>query len=301
MTKTRKGPRGPRPKKSDAYIQWYVGDYLRDTMHLTTRQHGGYSLLLWAAYSRGGGLPEAEVRTVTRLDESAWAEDRATLAEFFDIRGGTWWHGRVLRELEKRGQISAARSAAASAGNDARWIANASQNDRKSEAPASAPSPSPEGVEQQDAPDSLPGGREPTGDTAVLLADWILGYFNNPNLLRVDEIRAWRTMGANDALIMEVLRSITERQRIANAEWKPSALRYFTPAVEQALKTRKADDEAADRQINEGWRTWEPRVRGFKDHGRWLDEWEAKPDAAIPNRAIPGALLVKYGFKKEAA
>ena len=304
-----------RPKKSDAYIQWYVGDFLRDVMHLSTRQIGAYSLLIWAAYSRGGGLPEPECRTVTRLDADAWAEDRATLAAFFDLQDGVWWHRRVIRELEKRGQVSAARSAAAEAGNAARWAEGrpgsqmasqkGSQNDRKSAppapAPAPAPEPSPEEKEQQAAPDSLPGARETGSTVEPLLADWIMGFINSPNILRLDEIRVWRQMGAEDALIREVLMTVCERQRVAKHDWKPSALRYFTPAIEAALKARKTETEALDRQINEAWRTWEPRLGSFKRTGLWQEDWGGKPNSDAPNPAIPRELLTKFGFIQEAA
>jgi uncharacterized protein YdaU (DUF1376 family) len=296
-----KSARTGRAKKSDAYITWYVGDYLRDTLHLTMRQHGGYSMLLWAAYSSGGAISEARCRIVTRLDDAAWAEDRATLAEFFEVRDGVWWHPRVLRELEKRGQISAARSAAGFAGNAAKATQTGTQSDRKSAPPAPSPTPPPNRREQQDGSNSLPGASETGSGGAVLLAEWILGMFNSPNLLRVDEIRVWRQMGAEDALIMDVLRSISERETSANSAWKPSTLRYFTPAIEQALKTRKTEEEVLDRQINEVWRTWEPRVRGYREHGRWLDEWEGKPDSERPNPAIPAELLGKYEFKKRDA
>ena len=43
--------------RADSYFYMYTGDYLRDTMHLTTRQHGAYTLLLMHYYGTMKPLP----------------------------------------------------------------------------------------------------------------------------------------------------------------------------------------------------------------------------------------------------
>jgi uncharacterized protein YdaU (DUF1376 family) len=77
----------------------YIGDYLADTMHLTTEQHGAYLLLIFHLWRRGT-LPDEDgvLGKITGLSESAWASTRPVLAEFFKIQDGQWRHGRVERE-----------------------------------------------------------------------------------------------------------------------------------------------------------------------------------------------------------
>ena len=65
----------------------YIGDYLADTMHLSTEQHGAYLLLLFHLWRRGSLQDDDRVLAqVTGLSASAWSSARAVLGEFFEIR-----------------------------------------------------------------------------------------------------------------------------------------------------------------------------------------------------------------------
>jgi hypothetical protein len=77
----------------------FIGDYLADTMHLSTEQHGAYLLLLFHLWRRGI-LHDDDVvlAQITGLTKSAWSSARPVLAEFFEIQAGLWHHGRVERE-----------------------------------------------------------------------------------------------------------------------------------------------------------------------------------------------------------
>jgi uncharacterized protein YdaU (DUF1376 family) len=85
--------------KTDIWMPVFIGDYLADTMHLSTEQHGAYLLLLFHLWRRGL-LPDDDgmLGQITGLDKNAWSRTRPMLAEFFQIHDGLWHHGRVERE-----------------------------------------------------------------------------------------------------------------------------------------------------------------------------------------------------------
>jgi uncharacterized protein YdaU (DUF1376 family) len=90
-------------KKVDVWMPFYIGDYLRDTTHLTTEQHGAYFLLILNYWNRGKPLPDddAHLSRVAGLTVDAWKVHRPTLVEFFDVRENSWFHGRIEEELTK--------------------------------------------------------------------------------------------------------------------------------------------------------------------------------------------------------
>lgn len=77
----------------------FIGDYLADTMHLSTEQHGAYLLLLFHLWRRGSlHDDDGTLAQITGLNSTAWSQARPVLAEFFQIHDGLWRHGRVERE-----------------------------------------------------------------------------------------------------------------------------------------------------------------------------------------------------------
>jgi uncharacterized protein YdaU (DUF1376 family) len=100
----------------------YIGDYLADTMHLSTEQHGGYLLLLFHLWRRGI-LPDDDVvlAQITGLSISAWSITRAVLGEFFEIRDGLWHHGRVERERSRIAAKQTSNSNKAKLAAHGRW------------------------------------------------------------------------------------------------------------------------------------------------------------------------------------
>jgi uncharacterized protein YdaU (DUF1376 family) len=77
----------------------FIGDYLADTMHLSTEQHGAYLLLLFHLWRRGSlHDDDGTLAQITGLTRTAWSQARPVLAEFFQIHDGFWCHRRVERE-----------------------------------------------------------------------------------------------------------------------------------------------------------------------------------------------------------
>jgi uncharacterized protein YdaU (DUF1376 family) len=96
----------------------YVGDYLADTSHLTTAEHGAYILLI-CHYWRNEGLPDKDEqrRRISKMTVEEWAASRDTIAEFFDA---DWKHKRIEFELTEAARLSAAGRAGGKASGEAR-------------------------------------------------------------------------------------------------------------------------------------------------------------------------------------
>lgn len=133
--------------KSDIWMPLYVADYLADTMHLSTEQHGAYFLLLLAAWKNGGSVPNdtLKLRSITRMDAKKWQESSQTLGEFFFVTPNLWTHNRVTKELNKAKTNSEERSKSGKKGAAKRWQSDgkAIANSVPNECQKYGPSPSP--------------------------------------------------------------------------------------------------------------------------------------------------------------
>jgi uncharacterized protein YdaU (DUF1376 family) len=114
---------------SRPWMPLYVGNYVADTQHLTTLEHGAYMLLLMH-YWMHGGLPSDEKRLslVAKLDPKSWRKVRPVLASFFTP---DWRHKRVDEELAQAAEISEINKANAHrrwSGRNAKADATASAN-----------------------------------------------------------------------------------------------------------------------------------------------------------------------------
>lgn len=105
------------------YMQLYVADYLADTAHLTTEEHGAYLLLLFSYWQTGKPLRADRLSSVSRLSSERWTDVERTLKDFFHINNGTWTHFRVEADLEKVGSKSKQNSEAGKASARARALA----------------------------------------------------------------------------------------------------------------------------------------------------------------------------------
>lgn len=144
--------------KPDVWMPLYIGDYLSDTMHLTTEQHGAYLLLIMAYWKNGGALPasDSQLAAICRMTVDAWSNARGVLADFFDVTNdGKWSSKRVEKEMREAGQKKAKAVQKAANAAAARWdkvsvdapsIPQAMPEHMLEECPSPSPSP----LEDQD-------------------------------------------------------------------------------------------------------------------------------------------------------
>lgn len=97
--------------KKRPWMPFYPADYLADTSHLTTQQHGAYVLLL-LRYWVAGGIPQddEQLAQITRLPLDVWLIEKPTILAFF---ASDLTHKRVEIELKKSRAISRVRRASA--------------------------------------------------------------------------------------------------------------------------------------------------------------------------------------------
>lgn len=82
---------------STPWMPLYVADYLADTSHLTTLQHGAYILLIMH-YWRRGGLPDDDdqLARIVRMTPQEWKSNALALQKLFE---SNWKHKRIDHEL----------------------------------------------------------------------------------------------------------------------------------------------------------------------------------------------------------
>ena len=85
----------------DIHMPLYIGDYLRDTGHLSAEEHGAYLMLLMAAWTRDGRLPTEPRRlaALAHVPVDRWPTVWAGISEFFEVTATEVTQKRLLLEL----------------------------------------------------------------------------------------------------------------------------------------------------------------------------------------------------------
>lgn len=83
------------------YQKMFWGDYLRDTRHLSTEEHGAYLLLIAAYWESGKALPDdnQQLARLTGLSLKKWKMVRPKISRFFEISEGHFYHFRIEKDL----------------------------------------------------------------------------------------------------------------------------------------------------------------------------------------------------------
>lgn len=139
----------------------YTDDYLGDTTHLTTIEHGAYLMLLIACWRSGGSLPDNDklLARYAKLTSGQWARMSDVIRAFFVTENDRIMSPRLTDELEAVRQKSKTQKTNA----DARWLKrretrDAVASDRQCQRDASSSSSSSSSSKQDS---------EPNGSSAV--------------------------------------------------------------------------------------------------------------------------------------
>jgi uncharacterized protein YdaU (DUF1376 family) len=267
-------------KKADTWMPWYVADYLADTAHLTTEQHGAYCLMLMAAWKAGGSLPnhDGQLAAVCRLSAVKWKASKPILLAFFGVDGDRIVHKRVTAERAKAQAISEKKAQNGKGGAAKRWqtdggrdgkpMANAttdaSQEGWQTDAPSPSPSPSPaESSEAKASGADAPGGQSPE--------EIIFGY-GVPLLVNAGtpEKQARSFLGKlrsgyEDAQIVEALRNCIKAKAVQPLEYLAKALPPKDAPKKVAWHETNAGVEAMGVKLGLGmWDEPGWKSRGFR-------------------------------------
>jgi len=117
------------------YYNRHIGDYLKDTSHLSLLEHGVYARLMDVYYVRESALPQDQVARLIRAQTpDEMAALNSVLSEFFELVSGSWMQRRCEKEIEAFGDksVKAKRSAAA------RWEKKPGKTENKADPNAPA-------------------------------------------------------------------------------------------------------------------------------------------------------------------
>lgn len=89
--------------RTEIWMPWYIGDYLRDTMGLSGAEHGAYLLILAHAWMTGGRVTTdpAKLARIACLTPKEWQAAAPTVLSFFQIDGAWMTQKRITQELER--------------------------------------------------------------------------------------------------------------------------------------------------------------------------------------------------------
>lgn len=106
------------------FMPLYVADYLADTTHLSTLEHGAYCLLLMSMWRSGGSLPDddAKLAKFARMTAAQWARVRHTVMQFFTVENGEVIQSRLAREIDKHANVVRQRRESGSRGGRAKAL-----------------------------------------------------------------------------------------------------------------------------------------------------------------------------------
>jgi uncharacterized protein YdaU (DUF1376 family) len=310
----RHGP-GARP---DTWMPLFWGDYLRDTGHLSTEEHGAYLLLIGAYWCSGGPLPDddAQLSRIIRCDKkSAWKKLRFRLEKLFEVRNGIWRHKRIDLELAEARQRTETRRNAGKKGADRKWhghsnangIANGNaidlpsvcqwQNDGQSQ-PQSHKTENSRQRESTDPARGKGGGDPALAVIAAFDASRVRAFGEEmrrpwPRSTDHQTAKGWLDAGLSVAELAGMFDAV-HRKVAGQGHAPPEHLSYHQTDVDRLLRARSgsaAHGESGNMPIaaDAEEAAWRSRLKQFSKDGFWVERWGPKPGE--PGCFVPREIL----------
>lgn len=245
------------------FMQLYVADYISDTLHLTTEQHGAYLLILMSMWRSDGRLPNdpAKLARICRVSPKRWPQVWGEIASLFAADGEFLTNERLTKELQKAVSISKERKNSASLGGKAKALkdkearlangtdllchSQISDTDIRKEvvvegARAEEKEAATAAVVDLHAREKILKaiGLGPDGTTGP--SSFIGGMGD------MAESEKWNQTGLSLDEQLRVISEVCERQRRRAPQWMPRGFGYFTQAIADLAARKKAPIPAGD-------------------------------------------------------
>ena len=277
------------------WMPLYVADYLADTGHLSTVEHGAYMLLIMH-YWQNGGLPNDDRRLarICRLTEPEWAECREIIVDMFD---DGWRHKRIDAEAAKAEDISSKRTASAmrmhskrAASADANAVQVQTQSQPQSQEDAHASSARAEAASKSEA--------DPMKAKSADLCRRLIGLFrdhgNNPNAPLPDTglAEVWVRQGFDPDIIFAIIGADVRKGR------SRASLRYYENQIREAHERKAPPPPPADAAVTAD--QWEQFV---SRHRASPTKWPYRQLGPSPDEAgckAPVEILTRHGWRVAA-
>lgn len=267
---------------SAPFMQLYVADYLGDTRHLTTEQHGAYMLLLMTMWRSDGVLSDdpSKLARIAGLTVARWKRISDDIMAFFTPCEGGLTQGRLAAELTIAEEKSEKRSQAGKAGGRAKAlkdkkasVANAMRSSKH------LPEPEPEKKEEDKS--SLSPTPTKAAYPEEFEAAWSLYPHHARRSSKPDSLAQWRKLPIDARLSLP---AACARYRRLGAEPNRDC---GAPAMDRWLKRGlhlnwiddvepQADTGPVDPAVQAR------RLRQFRDTGSWNSAWGDRPTNDTP-------------------